>query len=76
MIEITTGKGEHYTFDPETERLFKDGVFISKNLIEPVYSGNGKDSEPVFAGLYVKANNTIITRTGNVKPLVNINSIK
>lgn len=76
MIDIVTKKGEKYSFDPKTERLFKDGVLIPKATIEPVYCGNGKDSEPVFAGLFVKASNSIITKTGNKKPIVDINSIK
>ena len=28
MIDIVTKKGEKYSFDPKTERLFKDGVLI------------------------------------------------
>lgn len=76
MISVVTQRGEEYSFDPHTERLFKDGLFIPRSIIEPVYSGNGKDSEPIFAGLYVKSTNTIITRNGNEKPVVDINSIR
>ena len=76
MIEITTIKGETYKFDPTTQRLFKDGVFIPSSMIEPVYSGNDKNDKPIFAGLYNKSNNTIITKTGKIKQVVDINSIK
>lgn len=76
MVEIYTVKGESYSFDPITQRIFRDGVFIPRSEVEPVYSGNGKDTEPVFSGFYVRSNNTIITRSGNIKQVVDINSIK
>lgn len=76
MIEIVTKKGEVYSYDESTQRLFKDSRYIPRTEIEPVYSGNGQDKEPVFSGLYVKSSNSIITLTGNIKPVVDINSIK
>lgn len=75
MIEIVSKTGV-YKFDPETERLFKDNIFIPKSEIEPLYSGNGRDkSAPSFVGLWIKNKNQVITLTGNVKPLVDINQI-
>ena len=76
MIEITTPKGEIYTFDPSTQRIFKNQVFISKTEVEPIYSGNGDDGEPKFAGLYLKGKGSIITLNGIEKNLTPIDSIK
>ena len=76
MIEIITQKGERYTFDPSTQRIFRDQVFIPKTEVEPIYSGNGDDGEPVFAGLYLKGKNSIITLNGIEKNLTPIDSIK
>lgn len=76
MIEIVTKKGEVYSYDESTQRLFKDNRYIPRTEIEPVYSDNGQDKEPVFSGLYIKSSNSIITLTGNIKPVVDINSIK
>jgi hypothetical protein len=75
MIEIVSKAGV-YKFDPDTERLFRDNIFIPKSEIEPLYSGNGRDkSAPSFAGLWIKNKNQVITLTGNIKPLVDINQI-
>lgn len=77
MIEIHTKGGEDYRFDPSTERLFKGELFIPRSEIEPLYSGNGREnSAPTFSGLWVKNKNQIITLTGNVKPLTDLNLIK
>ncbi len=76
MIEIVSKSGV-YKFDPETERLFKDGIFIPKSEIEPLYSGNGREkSAPTFAGLWLKNKNQVVTLTGNVKNLVDINQVR
>ena len=38
MIEIYTLTGNKYSFDPETSRIFKDGVLMTSVQVEPVYS--------------------------------------
>lgn len=76
MIEIITEKGIKYTFDPNTQRLFRDQTFIPKTEIEPIYSGNNDDGQPELAGLYLKTKGTIITRNGIEKKLTPIDSIK
>ena len=75
MISIKSPRG-NYTFDEGTKRTYKDNIYVPSTVIEPVYSGNGKDSEPIFAGLYLVGSNEIITVNGNVKPISDINSIK
>lgn len=76
MIEIKAKSGELYRFDPSTERLFRDDIFIPKSEIEPLYSGNSRnDQPPAFSGLWIKAKNQIITLTGNIKPITDQNSI-
>ena len=76
MIEITAPGGDIYKFDPSTQRLFKGGLYIPPTQIEPVYSGNDKDNAPIFAGLFLKSSNQILTKTGKLKPITDINSIK
>ena len=52
MIEILTKDGEIYKFDPETERIYKDGFLLPSTSVEPVYSDvNG---ETKFSGIYLK----------------------
>lgn len=75
MIDITTNGGVKYSFDPSTQRLFRDQTFIPKTEIEPVYS-NGGDDVPELAGLYVKSKGILITRNGVEKKLTPIDSIK
>lgn len=76
MIDIVTKKGESYSFDPSNHRLFKNGAVVLTNEVEPIYTGNGDNSEPIFSGLYVKSTNSIITLNGNIKKVVDINQIK
>lgn len=75
MIEIITEKGNRFTFDPDTQRLFRDGTFIPKTEVEPVYSGDN-GGIPELAGLLVKGSGTLITRNGLEKKLTPIDSIK
>ena len=74
MIEILTKDGEIYKFDPETERIYKDGFLLPSTSVEPVYSDvNG---ETKFSGIYLKATNQIVTLSGNKNTISNINSIQ
>lgn len=77
MIEIITKRGVQYTFDPSTQRIFRGDVYLPRTLAEPVYSGNSEDGgEPIFSGIYLSSSNEIVTRTGNVKKVIDINSIR
>ena len=75
MIDIVTIKGERYSFDETTQRIFKDGILMSSVNVEPVYSRTTKDSMPVFSGLLLKDTNTILSRSGKISPVTDINLI-
>ena len=73
MIEIVSFKGETYKYDPDTERIFKGGILLDPSEAEPVYS-NVNDG-PVFAGIHLKAINSVLSRSGKINELVDPNSI-
>lgn len=77
MIDIITIKGEKYSFDPETERIYKDGYLLPISEVEPVYSNvpNKKDEAPRFSGLYFKNSNSILSLSGKLNPVTDLNSI-
>ena len=76
MIEIVTQRGEVYSFDPDTQRVFKGQMFVPRTEIEPVYSGSDDEGIPEFAGLYLKGKGSILTKNGVEKKLTQIDAIK
>ena len=74
MIDIVTIKGEHYSFDPDTLRVFKDSTLLPNSEVEPVYS-DSPSGLPEFSGLFLKSTNQIISRTGKVSVLTDSNTI-
>ena len=67
VITITSVDGELYKFDPETERIFRDGVLVPSSQAEPVYSDvNGLTK---FSGLYLKNTKQILTLSGMKNPV-------
>ena len=76
MIEIITLKGEKYSFDPDTERVFKDGKLLGSNLVEPVYSDFNESTPPIFSGLWLKGINSVLSLSGKINPVIDdINSV-
>ena len=73
MIEIVNFKGETYKFDPDTERIFKGGRLLDTSEAEPVYSG--VDKNPEFAGIHLKALGAVLSRSGKINEVVDINQI-
>ena len=74
MIDIYTIKGERYSYDDTTMRLFKDGTLLSQVVAEPVFQNNSSGI-PEFAGIYLKDSNKIISLSGNINQIVYSNSI-
>ncbi len=73
MINIVSAKGENYSFDPQTLRIFKDGVLLSSSKVEPLFSSN---TAPEFCGIYLKSKATILKLNGNEEPAItNINNL-
>ena len=75
MIDIITIKGEKYSFDENTQRVFKDGLLLSSVQVEPIYSGLGGDNIPKFSGLLLKDTNSILSLSGKISPITDINAI-
>ena len=74
---IISFKGERYSFNPDTERIFKDGKVLLSSQASPVYSHLGrKDNPPKFSGIWLKEINSILTLNGKINPIVDINTIK
>ena len=75
--EIITLKGEKYTIDQDTGRIFKDGIVVPSVNAQLVYSHLGdKDQPPKISGIWLKETNSILTLTGRIYPLVtNVDSI-
>lgn len=73
---MITMKGEKYSFDPDTERIFKDGYLMSSVQAEPIYSDNSSENiPPRFSGILLKATNTIVSLSGKVNQITDINSV-
>ena len=76
MIDIFTIKGEKYSFDEETERVFKDGHLLSSTVVEPIYSDSlSETTPPRFSGLFLKAQGMIISLSGKINPITDPNTI-
>jgi len=73
MIDIITIKGEQYRFDPETERIFKDGKLIPRSEAEPVYSDT--ENYPKFSGIFLKNLGSIVSLSGKTNSLTDIENI-
>lgn len=75
MRDIYTIKGEHYSYDENTTRIFKDGQLLSSTEAEPVFQGLSEDSVPMFAGIYLKNLDAILSLTGKLNPVTDVNTI-
>jgi len=75
MIEITTMKGETYGFDPSTERIFKGGYLLPTTEVEPVYSFSELTGLPKFSGILMKTLNSILSLSGKINPISDINEV-
>lgn len=75
MIYITSEKGENYSFDPSTSRIFKDGYLMSNTEVEPIYSNIEEDVAPRFSGILIKETKTILSLSGKYNQISNPNTI-
>lgn len=63
MIDIISLKGEKYSFDPSTSRVFKDNVLLSSSKVEPLYSSLDNGS-PEFSGILLKEKGVVLSLSG------------
>jgi hypothetical protein len=77
MRYIVFKKNKKYLFKiiylPETERIFKGGKLLDTSEAEPVYSG--VDKNPEFAGIHLKALGAVLSRSGKINEVVDINQV-
>lgn len=74
MIDIVTLTGEKYSFDPETQRIFKAGILVPSTDAEPVFS-EMESGEPEFSGIYLRKTNQVLSRSGKLNTLTDSNNI-
>lgn len=76
MREIMSLRGERYSYDELTGRIFRDGVLLPSSEVEPVFSGNNKDGQvPRLSGILLKERGSILTLSGKENPIVDPNTI-
>lgn len=76
MIDIITVKGEKYSYDEDTKRIFKDGFVMPSTLCEPIFSPSfDENTPPKFSGIYLKELNSILSLFGHINPVSDINQI-
>jgi hypothetical protein len=76
MIDIFSEKGEKYTYDPETGRIFRDGFLVSSVEAEPIFSNSPSPNlPPRFSGVLLKGRNEILTLSGKYNKVSDPNSI-
>lgn len=74
MIEIISEKGERYSYDPGTDRIFRDNVLVSSVEAEPVFSSSDSGI-PRFSGIYLKNLGKILSLSGKYSQLSDPNTI-
>lgn len=74
MIDIVTLTGEKYSFDPDTQRIFKSDILVPSTEAEPVFS-EMESGEPEFSGIYLRRTNQVLSRSGKLNTLTDSNNI-
>lgn len=74
MIDILTLTGERYSFDPDTQRIFKNDILIPDTEAEPVFS-ELESGQPEFSGIYLKRLNKVVSRSGKINTVTDPNNI-
>lgn len=77
MVEYITDSrtGDEYIYDGQSQRIFKNGTFVSPAQAEPIFSGNDRYNIPVFGGIFLKALDTILLRSGRTVKVTDLNTI-
>lgn len=65
VIVINCEKGQ-YSFDPDTERIFRNNELVPSGEAVPIYAYYGKKHFPQFAGIWLKEYDSILTRSGKM----------
>lgn len=75
MITIYAQDNHVWTWSPDTKRLFRDNTLVPRSVAEPTF-WIGEDSRSEFNGIYLPGEDTLITKSGKIHKVVDINSIK
>lgn len=65
MINIPSEKG-YFSFDQNTERIFRDNALVPSKEAQPIYAYYGKRHFPQFAGIWLKDTDEILTKSGKI----------
>ena len=74
MINIMSEKGESWSYDPDTQRLFRDGTVVPEITAIPVYSESG-GPVPEFSGILIKTTGQILSLGGKYSTPINPESL-
>jgi hypothetical protein len=70
MKVVEKGKGGSvFEYSEETGLISKDGIVVSGNDYEPVFSSD-KEGKPLFCGIYHKSEGRFISLSGNNSSIV------
>ena len=72
METIQTKNGDVWGYDPSDKRIYLNGKVVQTASATPLFFNNGY---PEFCGIYNRDNNTIITKSGQINKVTNIDSI-
>ena len=76
MIDIYTPTGQLYKFDESTNRIIRNGIVVSSVEAEPVFSDvTNRSNPPTFAGVWLKTTGQIITRSGQIHHVSDVNAV-
>lgn len=75
IIAIISEKDESWSYDTETQRVFKDGKLVPELIAEPVFSKSSDSEVPEFSGIYIKATGQVLSRSGKYSNLTNPDSL-
>ena len=76
MIDIYTDKGDKYSFDPMTGRIYKGGYVIPSTVAEPIYSNSpNPNTPPIFSGILFPGEGKILSLSGKYSQISDPNTI-
>lgn len=75
-IDIQTIQGDLFQYDPSNEFIYKNGAVTSRSEYEPVFMNHiDPNIPPSLSGIYIVKLNKVISLSGMINPLIDINQI-
>ncbi len=75
-INIQSSSGDLFQFNTETELILKNGVVVPRSDYEPVFLNHpDKKTPPELSGILFVREKKIMSRSGNINPITDPNTI-